>query len=213
MGLPQALARGEGSTAQWSACDAHMARAVSARPPPFAPRPAEPGATAAALPPRRKPHAHRQHAPDGHPRAPLLRLTGVERVAGPGRSASLAPPLGSEIGTARRQGPDAQHVGSWRGLAPQHAIAGGKGRKRRTRNKRTRAAPAVRLAAPAGLRADGALGAGYRRCKGRLGPAPALGATAHHLARAGEHMLPDRVPSHALGAAEENPRCRERERQ
>ena len=58
-----------------------------------------------------------------------------------------------------------------------------------------------------------AFGACYRRLKGRLGPAQALVATAHKIARTVYHMLQDRVQYHDIGAAEYNQRFREREMQ
>jgi len=44
----------------------------------------------------------------------------------------------------------------------------------------------------------------------RLGPAQALVATAHKIARTVYHMLKDRVPYQDIGAAESNKRFRER---
>jgi hypothetical protein len=76
---------------------------------------------------------------------------------------------------------------------------------------RHRAAQAFRMAAQSVLRADCALGAFYRRLKGRLGPAQALVATAHKMARIVYHMLKDQVPYSDIGAAEYNKRFRERE--
>ena len=72
------------------------------------------------------------------------------------------------------QWPDDKHFCSWLGLAPKHAISGGKVRKSRTMKNRHRAAQAFRMAAQSVLRAGCALGAFYRRLKGRLGPAQAL---------------------------------------
>jgi hypothetical protein len=67
------------------------------------------------------------------------------------------------------------------------------------------------MAAQSVLRADWALGAFYRRLKGRRGPAQALVATAQQIARTVYHMLKDRIPYHAIGAAAYNKRFRERE--
>ena len=97
------------------------------------------------------------------------------------------------------------------GLAPKHDISGGKGLKSRTMKHRNRAAQAFRMAAQSVIRADCAFGAFSRRSKGRLGPAQALVATAHKIARTVYHMLKDRVPSHDSGAAEYHQRFRERE--
>ena len=74
--------------------------------------------------------------------------------------------------------PDDKHVCSWLGLAPKHAISGGKVLKSRTMHNRTRAAQTFRMAAQSVVRADGAFGAFSRRLKGRLGPPQALVATA-----------------------------------
>ena len=78
---------------------------------------------------------------------------------------------------------------------------------------RHRAAQAFRMAAQSVIRSHCAFGAFSRRLKGRLGPAQALVATAHKIARTVYHMLKHRVPYHAIGAAEYNQRFRERELQ
>lgn len=75
------------------------------------------------------------------------------------------------------------------------------------------AAQAFRMAAPSVSRSHGACGAFSRRMQGRLGPAQALGATAHKIARTVYHLLIDRGHSHDSGAAESHNRFRERERQ
>src|SRR5262249_50654621 len=79
--------------------------------------------------------------------------------------------------------------------------------------KRHRAAHAFRMAAQAVLRSHCACGAFSRRLQGRLGPAPALVATAPKIARTVYPMLQQRVPSHDIGAEESHPRFRERELQ
>jgi hypothetical protein len=140
-------------------------------------------------------------------------MTGVDRVAVHGISASLAQTSVSEIGTDMRKGPEDKHFCAWLGLAPKNDIASGKILKSRTMNNRNRAAQAFRMATQSVLRADCTFGAFYRRLKGRLGPAQALVATAHTIARTVYHMLQDRVPYHDIGAAEYNKRFRERELQ
>ncbi len=199
---PQARALCDCDTVQSSACDAQSAGAVAVLTPHCAPAAEAPGPPCAPTPPRRTPHAHRQQAPDVTTRAPLLRMPGVDRGAGPGSSAAMAQPMLSALGTDRRTWPEDQHGGSWLGLAPPQASAGGTGRKSRTRQQRNRAAHACRLAAPAVLRSHGAVGALSRRLQGRLGPAQALVATAHKSARTVSHRLPHRLPSYDIGAAE-----------
>jgi Transposase IS116/IS110/IS902 family len=169
------------------------------------------GAAAPAPPPPRcQPPAHSKKAPAGNTRAPLLRITGVDLVAVPGLSPAIAPTMLSEIGTDMRKWPDDKPFCSWRGLAPHHAISGGKILKSRTMKTRNRAAQACRRATPSVRRADGALGAFSRRLQGRRGPAQALVATAHHLARTVYHRRKDHVPYSDMGAAESTKRFRER---
>jgi hypothetical protein len=137
----------------------------------------------------------------------------VVLVAVHGISASLAQTILSEIGTDRRKWPDDKHFCAWRGLASKNDISRGKVLKSRTMKNRNRAAHAFRLAAQSVLRADCAFGAFYRRLQGRLGPAQALVATAHKIARTVYHMLNERVASHEIGAAEYTKRFHERELQ
>jgi transposase len=210
--LKQALALFDFSTAPLRECDAQIERAFSVMKPRFAPAAAEP-VPAKPTPPPRKPHSHSKHAPAGNTRAPLLRITGVDLVAVPGSSTSIAQTILSEIGTDMSKWPDEKHVCAWLGLAPKNAISGGKVLKSRTMKTRNRAAPAFRMAAQSVLRADCALGAFSRRLKGRRGPAQALVATAHKIARTVYHMLKERVPSYDIGTAESNKRFRERELQ
>ena len=126
---------------------------------------------------------------------------------------SLAQTILAEIGTDMSKWPDDKHVCSWLGLAPKHAISGGKVLKSRTMKNRTRAAQAFRMAAQLVVRADGACGAFSRRLQGRLGPPHARVATAQKMARTVYHMRKDRLPSHDIGATEYHHRFRERELQ
>jgi transposase len=211
--LKQALALFDFYTAQLTECDGHIEQAFSVIKPCFEFTADMPLATPPAAPPRRKPHSHSKNAPVSDTRAHLLRITGVDLVAVHGISASIAQTIVSEIGTDMGKWPDDKHFCSWLGLAPKNAISGGKVLKSRTMKNRNRAAQAFRMAAQSVLRANCALGAFYRRLKGRLGPAQALVATAHKMARTVYHMLKDHVPYHDIGAAEYNKRFRERELQ
>jgi transposase len=83
--------------------------------------------------------------------------------------------------------------------------------KSRTLKTRNRAGQAFRLAAAAVVRADCATGAFYRRLKSRLGPAQAIVATAHMIARIVYRMLKNKVDYEAIRAAEYEQRYRERE--
>jgi len=211
--LAQALALFDFYTTQLSACDTQIERVFSVIKPRFettdeAARPALPS-----TPPRRKPHSHSKNAPEVNTRAHILRITGVDLVAVHGMSDSIAQTIVSEIGTDMSKWPDEKHFCSWLGLAPKNDISGGKVLKSRTMKNRNRAAQAFRMAAQSVIRSHCAFGAFYRRLKGRLGPAQALVATAHKIARTVYHMLKHRVPYHDIGAEEYNQRFRERELQ
>lgn len=208
--LTHALALFDVYTTQISACDAQIERAFSGIQPRFAPASEASVPPCAPPPPRRKPPAHSKNAPEVNTRAHILRLTGVDLVAMHGLSDSLAQTMLAEIGTDMSKWPDDKHFGSWLGLAPKNDISGGKVLRSRTMKHRTRAAQAFRMAAQSGIRADGACGAFSQRLQGRLGPAQALVATAHKMARTGYHMLKDRVPYRDLGAAEYTQRFRKR---
>jgi transposase len=209
--LTPALALFDFSTAPLHAGDAQSARTFAVMKPRFEPVSTRCAPAEAPRPPRRKPHAHRKHAPAGTSRAPILRSTGVALVAGHGLSDAMAQTLLAESGTAMSQGPTEKHFGAWRGLAPKKDSSGGTVRKSRTMNKRHRAAQAFRRAAHAVIRSHCALGAFSRRLQGRLGPAQALVAPAHKSARTVSHLRKERVPYHDIGATAYNTRFRERE--
>jgi hypothetical protein len=207
--LTHALALFDFYTAQLRECDTQIEGAFSVMQPRFEPASAEPGPAKLTTPPR-TPHSHSKNAPAGNTRAHILRITGVDLVAVPGISPSIAQTILSEIGTDMRKWPDEKHCCAWLGLAPKNALSGGKVLKSRTMKTRNRAVQAFRMAAQSVLRADCALGAFYRRLKGRLGPAQALVATAHKIARTVYHRLKERVPYDDIGTAEYNKRFRER---
>ena len=209
--LRQALALFDFYTVQLSACDAQIEGAFSVVTPRFKSARNAPSLPEAPMPPRRKPHSHSKNAPEGNTRAHILRITGVDLVAVHGMSDSLAQTIFAEIGIDMRTWPDDTHFCSWLGLAPKNDLSGGKVLKSRTIKNRNRAAQAFRMAAQSVGRSHCALGAFYRRLQGRLGPAQALVATAHKIARTVYHMLKDQVPYYDIGAAEYNQRFRERE--
>jgi transposase len=211
--LQQALALFDFYTVQVSACDAQIEGAFSVIKPRFESALHAPSLPESSTPPRRKPHSHSKNAPEGNTRAHILRITGVDLVAVHGMSDSLAQTILAEIGTDMSKWPDDQHFCSWLGLAPKNDISGGKILKSRTMKNRNRATQAFRMAAQSVSRSHCAFGAFYRRMKGRLGPAQALVATAHKIARTVYHMLKYRVSYHDIGAAEYTRRFRERELQ
>jgi hypothetical protein len=118
----------------------------------------------------------------------------VELVASPGLHASPGHTRLADIGLAPRKWPNAQAFCAWLGLAPQHAIAGGKMLRRRTLKPRHRAGQAFRLAAPAVSRSHKGLGAYYRRMRARQGAKAAIVATAQTSARIVYPLLTHRPP-------------------
>jgi len=110
-------------------------------------------------------------------------MTGVDLVAVPGLSASLAQTILAESGTNMSKWPDEKPCCAWLGWAPTHDISGGTVLRSRTMQHHHGAAQACRMAAQSVRRSHGAFGAFSRRLQGRLGPAQALVATAHKIAR------------------------------
>ncbi len=162
--------------------------------------------------PATKAHSHSKNAPKAvQVRVHLKRITGVDLVAVHGLSASLAQTIVAEVGTDMSKFPNEKNFCSWLGLAPHNDISGGKVLKSRTLKTRNRAGQAFRLAAASVVRADCAPGAFYRRLKARLGPAQAIVATAHLLARIVYRMLKFKMEYQAMGAEAYDQRFRERE--
>jgi transposase len=206
--LRQSLALFDFYTAQIHLCDEEIERTYSLI------RPAwnDPDAARGDALPAQKPHSHSKNAPtEVQVRAHLKRITGVDLVAVHGISASLAQTIVAEVGTDMSKFPNQKNFCSWLGLAPHNDISGGKVLKSRTLKTRNRAGQAFRLAAASVVRADCAPGAFYRRLKARLGPAQAIVATAHLLARIVYRMLRFKIEYQAMCAEEYEQHFRERE--
>ena len=115
-------------------------------------------------------------------RSELHRITGVDLTSIDAIDVLTAQTVISECGYDMSRFPTENNFSSWLGLSPNNVITGGKVRRRGTRKVYNRAAHALRLAAQSLHRSKTALGAYYRRMKGRLGPAKAITATARKLA-------------------------------
>jgi len=138
---------------------------------------------------KRRSTKRRKNQPHFDLRGELYALTGVDLTQIPGIDAMTAQTVITEQGIDMTQFPSDKHFASHLGLCPNHTITGGKIRKRRTRKVQSRAARALRIASQSLERNDSALGAFYRRMKGRHGPAKAITATAHKLAKLTYRML------------------------
>jgi transposase len=112
----------------------------------------------------------------------LHRLTGVDLTRLDGIEAHTALKIVGEIGLDMTRWPTEKHFASWLGLSPGSKISGGKRLSSRSKPSANRAAAALRLAASGLYHSKSALGAFYRRLKGRLGAPKAITATAHKLA-------------------------------
>lgn len=157
-----------------------------------------------------KKKTHSKNAPQGvEVRRHLKRISGVDLTAVHGMSDSLAQTILSEVGTDMSKFPNEKHFCSWLGLAPKREISGGKVLKERTLKTKNRAGQALRLAANSVMRADCYFGALYRRQKARLGPAQAVVATAHAIAKVVYKMLKYKVEYEPLSVSEYEKRYRE----
>ena len=138
--------------------------------------------------PRRRPKKSK-NAPAFDARSHLYQLTGVDLTRIDGVNDHTALKVISEIGWDMSRWETVKHFTSWLGLSPNNRVTGGKIISSRTTPSANRAASALRLAAYGLHRSDSALGAFLRRKKAQLGPAKAITATAHKLARIIYSML------------------------
>lgn len=203
--LKQSLELFDFFTSQITACDAEIeGRFATVKPRWDAP------ADLPKLPPA-KPTSRTKNKPADSTRQHLFRIVGVDLVAVTGLSASLTQTILTEVGTDVSKWPSVGHYTSWLGLAPHNDISGGKILRSRTLKTNNRAGQAFRQAAAAVTRSNSAFGAFYRRKCAQLGPAQALVATAHKIARTVYFMLKYKVPFEDIGAEGYETQQRQRE--
>lgn len=82
---------------------------------------------------------------------------------------------------------------SWLSLCPNNKISGGRILSSTTKPSANKSAQIFRLAALAVSRSKTALGAFYRKMRGKLGGPKAITATAHKIAKIVYHMLRNRT--------------------
>lgn len=142
----------------------------------------------------KKPKSQASHplAFDGY--SELYRIAGVDLTEVPGLDAPTVLTIISEIGLDMTKWRHSKAFGSWLSLCPGSKISGGKRLSSRSRASANRAAAAFRLAAYGLQHSHSYLGAYCRRMKARMGPAKAITATAHKLARIVYTMLLTRTP-------------------
>ena len=159
-------------------CDAriedYMARTFPTRSDPDNPRGDAP------QPSKRKP---RKNEARFDLRQELYRITGADLTRIEGIDALTAQTLVCECGFDMSRFPTERDFCSWLCLCPNPKITGGQVKSSHTRKTNNRATAALRVAAQSLSRSRSALGAYFRRMRGRLGAAKAITATAHKLAR------------------------------
>lgn len=182
--LRQCLATWKHYQAQITACDAETAGLIQG----FA---AKVDVAAQPLPPRTRTHKTPQkNEPRFEAREELYRTCGVDLTQVPGLQSGPALVLVAELGPDfADRFPTAKHFGSWLGLSPDNRITGGKIMSSATRDVKSRAATALRLAAQGLHKAQNYFGHLYRRWKARLGTPKAITAMAHKLARVLWHLF------------------------
>lgn len=119
----------------------------------------------------------------------LQRLTGVDLMEVPGMNSLSVLYLIGEIGLDMTRWKNAKQFASWLGLCPGNKVSGGKRLSGKSKPSANRAAATLRMAASTLHRSTTALGAYLRRLKARLGPAKAITATAHKIAKIIYNML------------------------
>ena len=140
----------------------------------------------------------------------LLRLSGVDLLQVPGINSLSALALISEIGLDMSRWKNAKQFASWLGLCPGNKVSGGKRISGKSKPCANRAAAILRMAAYSLNRSSTALGGFLRRLKIRLGPAKAITATAHKLAKIIYTMLRDGISYLEVGQGYYEAQYRER---
>lgn len=120
---------------------------------------------------------------------PLFRALGVDLTEVDGIDVATALVILAEIGVDVSRFPTEKHFAAWLGLCPRQHQSNTTTRRRSPRRGKNRVAQALRLAARSVGRTQTALGQFYRRIRSRIGPAGAITATAHKLARLVYGML------------------------
>ena len=116
-------------------------------------------------------------------RREMYRTVGVDLFRLPGFNEETVLRLLSETGRDLSRWPSEKHFASWLSLCPGTKKSGGKVLSSRTQPNRNRAAEALRRAAVSAGRTETELGAYFRRKRAHKGPAGAVVATAHKLAK------------------------------
>jgi transposase len=135
-----------------------------------------------------------KNQPQGPWKEELGRFFGVDLTAIPGISVLSAITLMTELGNDLSAFKTEHHFASWLCLCPDNETSAGKVLRRRTRRSQNRVRQALRMAASSLHRDKSYLGDKFRRLRARLGPAKAITAMAHQLARIIWTLITRQVP-------------------
>ncbi len=116
-------------------------------------------------------------------RPEMYRQVGVDLFRLPGFNEETVLRMLAETGRDLTRWPSEKHFTSWLSVCPGTKKSGGKVLSSRTQPNRNRAAEALRRAAVSAGRTETELGAYFRRKRAQKGPAAAVTATAHKLAK------------------------------
>jgi transposase len=143
-------------------------------------------------------------------RAHLYRIAGVDFTRIDGFDALTVQTILAEVGLDPSRFPAEKHFASWLALCPDNRVTGGVVYEHPEPQSISRVATALRRAAQSAANRRSALGGFYRRLRARLGPAKAITATAHKLARIFYRMWKYREPYHPLSLDHYETKYRER---
>ena len=143
-------------------------------------------------------------------RTHLYRIAGVDFTRIDGFDALTVQTILAEVGLDPSRFPSEKHFASWLALCPDNRITGGVVKHTKSRKVVSRVATALRRAAQSAANSRSALGGFYHRLRARLGPAKAITATAHKLARIFYRMWKYREPYHPLSLDHYETQYRER---
>jgi transposase len=144
------------------------------------------------VPSRRKKVSKNQ--PKGYWQELLANQFGVDLTAVPAIHTATVQVLFTELGTDWSCFPTASHFGSWLNLCPANELSNGKVVHRRKIRTHKRLRVALRMAALSLHHNKSPLGDEFRRRKSKIGPAGAITAMAHKLARILWHLVTFKTP-------------------
>jgi transposase len=135
-----------------------------------------------------------KNQPKGEWQQLLAQSFGVDLTAVPGVQTATVQTVFMELGTDWSCFTSSHHFSSWLNLCPDTEVSNNKVVHRNRRHVQKRLRLALRMAALSLHRSQTLLGAEFRRRKSQLGPAGAITALAHKLARILWHMVTYKTP-------------------